>query len=231
MVCAMNRLKIIVTAGPTREYIDSVRFISNASSGLMGCQVAAAAAAKHDVTLLIGGSGPPADILPGLGQVEMVGFSSVGDLKAKLTERFAACDVLVMSAAVGDFRLAEPIEGKIPRSGGAITLRLEPTEDILGSLAESKRSDQVVVAFAVEDGPADQIEAKARGEMRAKGASCVVVNTPAAMGNNESEACILTADGVLKPWGNRPKKELAGLIVDILKHLRGDLVEKKGDES
>ncbi|MDP7289904.1 MAG: phosphopantothenoylcysteine decarboxylase, partial [Phycisphaerae bacterium] len=120
----MNRLKIIVTAGPTREYIDSVRFISNASSGLMGCQVAAAAAAKHDVTLLIGGSGPPADILPGLGQVEMVGFSSVGDLKAKLTERFAACDVLVMSAAVGDFRLAEPIEGKIPRSGGAITLRL-----------------------------------------------------------------------------------------------------------
>ena len=225
MVCAMDRLKIIVTAGATREYIDSVRFISNASSGLMGCCVAAAAAAEHDVTLLIGGAGPPANIAADLDGVEIVKFTSVADLKDKLTRRFADCDVLVMSAAVGDFRPAEPIEGKIPRSGGPITLRLEPTEDILAGLSAIKRSDQVVVAFAVEDGSRDQIEAKARGEMHAKGASCVVVNTPAAMGNDESEACVLSADGLLAPWADRPKEALARLIVALLADLRSGRFE------
>jgi len=224
MVCAMKRLKIIVTAGPTREYIDSVRFISNGSSGLMGCEVAAAAAGEHDVTLLIGAAGPPVSVAARLDGVEVVSFTSVSDLKGKLTARFADCDVLVMTAAVGDFRPADPIAGKIPRAGGAITLRLEPTEDILGSLAGSKRSGQVVVAFAVEDGPRYQIEAKALGEMHAKGADCVVVNTPAAMGKDDSEACVLSGRGVLAPWGMRPKETLARLIVDILGPMGSDQI-------
>ncbi|MBT3201910.1 MAG: hypothetical protein HN350_18575 [Phycisphaerales bacterium] len=212
----MERLKIIVTAGATREYIDSVRFISNASSGLMGCQVAAIASQEHDVTLLLGAAGPPASIVDRLGDVEIVTFTSVTSLRVQLTERFDGCDVLVMSAAVGDFRPAEPIDGKIPRRGGAVTLRLEPTEDILAGLASGKRSDQMIVAFAVEDGPRELIEPKALGEMKAKGASCVILNTPAAMGSDESEACILTADGMKLPWANRPKEALAREIVDLL---------------
>jgi len=231
MVCGMDRLRIIVTAGPTREYIDSVRFISNASSGLMGCQVAAAAAGAHDVTLLIGGSGPPAAMAAKLDDVDIVGFTSVTDLREKLTERFSDCDVLVMSAAVGDFRPVEPIDGKIPRSGGAITLRLEPTEDVLAGLAAGARDDQIVVAFAVEDGPRDLIEAKARDEMQAKGADCVVLNTPAAMGGEESEACVLSGRQTLLTWGMRPKEVLAGLIVDILEDLRTDRVADRSGES
>jgi len=215
MVCGMERLKIIVTAGPTREYIDSVRFISNASSGLMGCEVAAAADA-HDVTLLIGGDGVPAAIEPRLDAVRVVPFAGVGDLKEKLSGLFDDCDVLVMAAAVGDFRPAEPFEGKIPRSGGAVTLRLEPTEDILAALTAGKRSDQIVVAFAVEDGPRQLIEAKAMAEAEAKGADCVVVNTPAAMGSDESEACILIGDTAELPWAYRPKQVLAREIVRVI---------------
>jgi len=215
MVCGMDRLKIIVTAGPTREYIDSVRFISNASSGLMGCEVAAAADA-HDVTLLIGGDGVPAAIEPRLDAVRVVPFAGVGDLKEKLSGLFDDCDVLVMAAAVGDFRPAEPFEGKIPRSGGAVTLRLEPTEDILAALTAGKRSDQIVVAFAVEDGPRQLIEAKAMAEAEAKGADCVVVNTPAAMGSDESEACILIGDTAELPWAYRPKQVLAREIVRVI---------------
>lgn len=181
----------------------------------MGCAVAAAAGEAHDVTLLIGAGGPPAEFADLLDGIEIATFSSVADLKAKLTDRFAACDVLVMTAAVGDFRIAEPLEGKIPRSGGAITLRLEPTEDILAGLGAVKRGDQTIVAFAVEDGPKEQIIAKALGEMNAKGADFVVVNTPAAMGSGESEACILSPDGVKLPWADRPKtvlaREIAGL--------------------
>ena len=219
MVCGMERLKIIVTAGPTREYIDSVRFISNASSGLMGCEVAAAAAGAHDVTLLIGGGSLPAGIAQRLESVRMAPFGSVTDLKEKLASLFADCDVLVMAAAVGDFRSAEVVEGKIPRGGGPFTLRLEPTEDILAGLATGKRSDQIVVAFAVEDGPREQIEAKALAEMEAKGADYVVVNTPSAMGSDESEACILSRDSAKLPWASRPKDLLAREIVRLLEVL------------
>ena len=222
MVCGMERLKIIVTAGPTREYIDSIRFISNASSGLMGCEVAAAAADAHDVTLLIGGGGVPAGIAPRLESVRVAPFGGAGDLKEKLIRLFDDCDVLVMAAAVGDFRPTEPFEGKIPRSGGPLTLRLEPTEDILASLGAGKRSDQIVVAFAVEDGPREQIEAKALAEMEAKGADCVVVNTPSAMGCDESEACILIGDGAGLPWACRPKAVLACEIVRLIEALGAD---------
>ena len=222
MVCGMERLKIIVTAGPTREYIDSVRFISNASSGLMGCEVAATAASAHDVTLLIGGDGVPAAIASRLEAVEIVPFGGVGDLKKKLAALFDDCDVLVMAAAVGDFRPSELVEGKIPRGGGAITLRLEPTEDILGGLTTGKRSDQIVVAFALEDGRREQIEAKAMAEMQSKGADCVVVNTPAAMGSDESEACILSRDTARLPWAYRPKKVLAREIVGLIEAINSE---------
>jgi phosphopantothenoylcysteine decarboxylase / phosphopantothenate---cysteine ligase len=221
MVCDMDRMKIIVTAGPTREYIDTVRFISNASSGLMGCEVAVAAASQHDVTLLIGAGGPPTAMAGRLDAIEIVSFTSVDDLKEKLTERFAACDALVMSAAVGDFRLAEPVAGKIPRSGGAVTLRLEPTEDILAGLCASKRTDQTVVAFAVEDGLRERIEVKALGEMVTKGADCVVVNTPEAMGSDDSEACILSGEGTILPWLTRLKGVLAREIVEFIEASNG----------
>ena len=205
-------MRVLVTAGATREYIDDVRFLTNGSSGRMGYAVAAAsAAAEHDVTLLTGPVAlqPPASC-------RVVPFITVDELADALAGRFAACDALVMAAAVGDFRPERRLAGKIPRRGGPVTVRLVPTEDILAHLAASKRPGQIVVAFAVESPPAEHAEAKARAEMAAKGADFVVVNTPAAMGADRSEACILSRDGVVLPWGSREKGRLAEAIVALL---------------
>lgn len=205
-------MKIIVTAGPTREYIDPVRFITNASSGTMGCAVAgAAAAAGHKVTLLAGPmSAPPP---PGC---QVVPFQTVAELKDALEARFAACDALVMAAAVGDFRPEKTLPTKLHRSGGPLVLRLFPTEDILAGLGKVKRPGQIIVAFAVEDTTPEKIEEKARREMALKNADFVVVNTPAAMAAADSNACILSPRATLVPWGHRPKDALAAEIVKLL---------------
>jgi len=202
-------MHVLVTAGPTREPIDAVRFITNGSSGRMGYALAAAAVrAGHDVTLLTGPVAldpPPA--------CRTVRFVSVDDLAAALDEHFPACDALVMTAAVGDFRPEHRVEGKIPRSGGPVTIRLVPTEDLLAGLSARKRPGQLLIAFAVEDPPRKQAEAKARAEMRTKGADLVVVNTPDAMGREASEACILSRDDTRLPWATRTKAELAELVI------------------
>jgi phosphopantothenoylcysteine decarboxylase/phosphopantothenate--cysteine ligase len=205
-------MRVIVTAGPTREHIDRVRFLTNASSGRMGYAVAMAAAeVGHHVLLL---SGPVSLVAP-IG-CEVVRFVSVADLAGELAARFGDCDALVMAAAVGDFRPEAPAAGKIPRGAGPVTIRLVPTEDVLAGLAGRKRPGQTVVAFAVEDPPPERAEAKARAEMTAKGADYVVVNTPAAIAAEESAACILSPAGLVLPWGRRAKRELAEEIVALL---------------
>ena len=211
-------MRILVTAGPTREYIDPVRFISNASSGKMGYAVAAcAASAGHEVTLI---SGPVALATPpGVRRVDIV---SVADLQRALSEAFPWADALVMSAAVGDFTVESPSDRKISRKGGPITVRLVPTADILAGIAAGKRPDQAIVAFAVETGTPEEIEAKARAEMRAKGADFVVANTPAAMSADDSLAAIFSRDGVVLPWAKRPKEALAAAIVGLLAGENGD---------
>ncbi len=209
-------MNVLVTAGPTREYIDTVRFLSNASSGRMGCAVARQArAAGHDVTLMHG----PMDesLLRGLTNCTLAAFTNVADLQGELAARFESCDALVMAAAVGDFTVASPSETKLSRRAGPVTLRLEPTDDLLAGLAKRKRPGQTIIAFAVEDPPVSQAEAKAREEMVKKGADFVVVNTPAAMGAEAGQACILSTDGILLPWGQRTKTDLA---VEIVRRLR-----------
>ncbi|MCK4626989.1 MAG: phosphopantothenoylcysteine decarboxylase [Phycisphaerae bacterium] len=215
-------MKIIVTAGPTREYIDSVRFITTASSGKMGYAAAAeAAAAGHDVTLITG----PVAIEPPAG-CEAVHFVTVNELTQALETRFDDCDALIMAAAVGDFTVgrlgrsgaeSQPATtGKISRSAGAVQITLEPTDDILAGLGSRKREGQIIIAFALEDAPVKQAEAKARDEMQRKNADYVVLNTPAAMAADASEACILSPTGLVLPWSRRTKTELAKEIVALL---------------
>ena len=202
-------MRVLVTAGPTREYLDDVRFLTNGSSGRMGYAVAAAAvAAGHDVALL---TGPVALQAPA--GCEVCGFVSVDDLARALDAHFPDCDALIMTAAVGDFRPERRVAGKIPRASGPVTVRLVPTEDLLAGLAGRKRAGQTIVAFAVEAPPRQQAEAKARAEMAAKGADLVVVNTPAAMGEADSDACILSREGVWLPRARRTKRRLAEELV------------------
>jgi phosphopantothenoylcysteine decarboxylase/phosphopantothenate--cysteine ligase len=208
-------MRVIVTAGPTREYIDPVRFITNGSSGAMGyAVVAAAAAAGHEVTLL---SGPVCASMRATAPAAatVVDFVTVDELAEELSARFPHCDALVMAAAVGDFRPKRQCPDKLRRADGPLTLQLVPTEDILASL-KPRRRGQLVIAFAVEDGPPERLEAKARAEMAAKGSNFTVVNTPAAMAAAQSAACILSPGGVVLPWDTRPKEDLARHIVGLM---------------
>jgi phosphopantothenoylcysteine decarboxylase/phosphopantothenate--cysteine ligase len=207
-------MKVIVTAGATREYIDPVRYITNASSGKMGCAVAAAAVeAGHSVTAVLA-QGVPAP--PGC---DVVRFAGVDDLAAAIDERFAECDALVMAAAVGDFRPETPSPVKLPREGGPIKLTLLPVADILAALGRRKRSGQTIVAFAVRQGTPDELVPAARDKLARKGADFIVVNTPEAMAADESTACILSPEGVALGWAVRPKRELAEEIVALLRRV------------
>ncbi len=209
-------MKIIITSGPTREYIDSVRFITNASSGRMGYACAAAAVADgHKVTLITG----PVAIEPPDG-CEVVKFTTVEELKAALDARFAECDALIMAAAVGDFTVEKTSTGKISRSTGPIRITLTPTEDILAGLGRRKGKRQIIVGFAVED---EADEEKARRKMESKNCDYLVGNTPAAMSAESSEACILSPTGIALPWASRSKTDLAREIIALLK--------KRGRES
>ena len=202
-------MHVLITAGPTRAYIDPVRFITNASSGKMGCAIAERAlAAGHEVTLLAG----PAVMEPPAG-AKVVRFVTVQELREALAARFDACDALIMAAAVGDFEVAQVRSTKLRRAAGPITLELVPTPDLLEEITRRRRPGQIIVAFAVVD---VEPEATARQKLLAKRADYIVVNSPAAIGAERSRAAILAAGGIKVGWGERSKGELAGEIVGLL---------------
>ena len=164
-------LRVLVTAGGTREPIDSVRFLGNSSSGRMGLALAEAASRRGaEVTLLAANVAltPPASV-----KVERVGTAA--ELQEACEREFPNCDVLLMAAAVADFRPSDPVDGKIKKGGREhLTLELEPTADIVCGLAAGRRPDQTLVAFAAEHG-VDGIE-QARSKLTAKCVDAVVFN-------------------------------------------------------
>lgn len=205
-------MRVLVTAGPTREHLDPVRFLTNASSGRMGYAIARKALeAGCQVRLLTG----PVSLEPPPG-AEVETFVSVADLQALLRENFDECDALVMTAAVGDFTVQAPADRKLSRKAGPVEIRLVPTEDLVASVASAKRPDQKVVVFAVEDLPDAQAQAKALEELASKNADWVVLNPPQAMDAGASRACILSPKGPVLDWGLREKEDLAGRIVRLL---------------
>lgn len=163
----LAHLRVLVTAGPTREPLDPIRFVSNRSSGRMGYAIAQAARDRGAaVTLLSGAVGLPE--LPG---VRLERFETASDLHGLLIREFPDCDVLVMAAAVADF-IPEASGTRLHREDGPRALRLEPGRDLLASLKPLKRT-QTVVAFAAES---EDFEARGRRKMAAKGADLIVVN-------------------------------------------------------
>ena len=164
-------LRVLVTAGGTREPIDPVRFIGNRSSGRMGVALAKAAAARGaEVTLVAANVGVP---LPA--GIETVGVETTGELAEAVRGRFADSHVLLMAAAPADFRAVSPEGSKISRSGNeGLELRLEATEDILAGVAAGRGPDQTLVGFAAETG-ADAI-ARAREKLERKGVDAIVFN-------------------------------------------------------
>jgi phosphopantothenoylcysteine decarboxylase/phosphopantothenate--cysteine ligase len=162
-------LRVLVTAGGTREPIDPVRFIGNRSSGRMGIALAAAAAKRGaEVTLIAANVA-----LPAPAGVRRVDVETAAELAAVAEEEFGKAHLLLMAAAPADFRAAAPAEGKLRRSDG-LELSLEPTEDILAGLSSRRREGQTVVGFAAEHG--GEVADRARAKLERKGADMIVLN-------------------------------------------------------
>jgi phosphopantothenoylcysteine decarboxylase/phosphopantothenate--cysteine ligase len=168
---SLRGLKVLVTAGGTREPIDSVRFVGNSSSGRMGFALAHAARERGAEVTLVAANVALATP-PGVTRREVV---TAAQLKDTCEHEFPDCDVLLMAAAVADFAPAAPADGKIKKSDRArLELVLEPTADVLAGLAAQRRDGQTLVGFAAEHG--ERAVECARGKLVAKGLDALVVN-------------------------------------------------------
>jgi len=217
-------LKVLVTAGGTREPIDSVRFIGNSSSGRMGFALAQAARARGaEVTLLAANVA-----LPHPQGVVCHELGTAAELQEACEREFPACDVLLMTAAVADFRPRKPADGKIKKSGRtSLELELEPTADVLAGLATQQRDGQTLVGFAAEHG--ELAVDYARKKLTEKGLDAVVVNDISrkdiGFDVDMNEVAILAVDAerqeTVQHVPRASKTEVAETILDAVERLRG----------
>ena len=208
-------LRILVTAGPTREPIDPIRFVSNRSSGRMGYALAEAARDRGAAVTLVSG---PSGLTPPEG-VRRIAFETSDELAEILLREFPEHDGLAMAAAVADF-IPERSGERLHRSDGEKTLRLSPGRDLLASLRPLRRT-QTVVAFAAET---EDLEARGRRKMEAKGADLVVINDVGREGIGfdaaENEVLIVTSHGHRELVSRRGKREIADRIWDAFLSVR-----------
>jgi phosphopantothenoylcysteine synthetase/decarboxylase len=205
-------LHFVITAGGTREYLDPVRYISNASSGRMGYALAQAALkAGHKVTLITA----PTAITPPKG-AKVVDVVSAADMAAAVKKHFKPCDCLIMAAAVSDYTPVEKAKVKRKKEKRVLTLKLKPTEDILAWAGKHKKK-QVIIGFALED---RNLKANAEKKMRSKNADMIIANTLAAIGGESSCVYLKTSQtSWIKLQGK--KDRLAGLIVKEIVKMTG----------
>jgi len=201
-------MHFLITAGGTREYIDPIRFISNASSGKMGYALALAAIkAGHKVTLI-----SASDLQPQVG-VDFVGVDSAAEMFAAVKKSFAKCDCLIMAAAVADYTPAKPARTKIKKTNKILTLKLKPTVDILDWARKHKRKNQIVVGFALED---KAIRTSAEKKLKGKNLDMIIANTVAAIGSDRVSVQIKTPDRKWLKLPHTTKTKIAKKIVDLL---------------
>ncbi len=204
--------RILITAGPTHEPIDSVRFIGNRSSGRMGCALADEAARRGwSTTLLLG----PAPALPTDSRVRLCRFRTCEDLRCLLREEFGRTDVLVMAAAVADYRpKVDPAmwNGKFRRHSTTLTLELEPTPDLLAEMSHSRRPGQTLIGFALE--PRNELTASAIAKLDRKGVDLVVGNPLETMDSPDIEATLFAKGGQQTPTPKMTKDVFAAWLMD-----------------
>jgi len=213
-------LRVLVTAGGTREPIDTVRFIGNRSSGRMGIALAAAAAQRGaEVTLIAANVALPAP--PGVRRIDV---ETTADLARVAREEFPQAHLLLMAAAPADFRAAQTAEGKLRRAEG-LDLSLEPTEDILASLSPQRSEGQTIVGFAAEAGAArEEAVERARAKLKRKGADLIVFNDvsdPAIGFESERNAVTLIGRESETDVPIASKDEIAAAILQEVDRLRG----------
>ncbi len=207
----LDGVRVLVTAGPTHEPIDPVRFIGNRSSGRMGIAIADEASSRGaSVTLVLGPGTVPARSVADVVRVE-----TAEEMRSAVIERSVDSDVVVMAAAVADFRPKTVAATKLKKDSGAPELLLEPTPDILAELGERKRAGQVLVGFAAET---DDAESAGAQKLRRKHLDLLVANVVGhpgtGFGSDANEAAILGPDATVEPMRIWSKTELARAIVD-----------------
>jgi phosphopantothenoylcysteine decarboxylase / phosphopantothenate---cysteine ligase len=210
-------LRVLVSAGGTREPIDPVRFVGNRSSGRMGLALAGAAARRGaEVTLVAANVA-----LDAPAGVKRIDVSTAAELADALNAEFPRCQLLLMAAAPADFRPGVPSPEKISRGSGGLELRLEPTEDILAGLAGSRTKGQIVVGFAAEHG--GEAVGRARAKLARKGVDLIVLNDvsdPAIGFESEQNAVTLVDAEGERPVPLDSKDAIAAQILDRVDQLR-----------
>jgi phosphopantothenoylcysteine decarboxylase / phosphopantothenate---cysteine ligase len=217
--------RILITAGPTHEPIDAVRYIANRSSGRLGIALAEAAAHRgHRTTLLLG----PTHLQPVESSLlRTIRFQTAADLQALLRTHWPDHDVLIMAAAVADYRPGppnnEPLAAsrerpeKISRHDSPLTLHLEPTPDLLADLSSITRPDQQVIAFALE--PNDHLLQSAREKLHRKRVDAIIANPLETMDATTINATMIFADGrQLRAPRSITKEDFAEWLLDHVPH-------------
>lgn len=215
-----SNIRCVITAGPTREHLDPVRYFSNGSSGKMGYALAASARKRGWRVDLV--SGPVALAAPHGVRVHRVVSA---DEMFRETERcFADCDLLIMCAAVADFRPVRVAAGKVAKETGPFTLEMEPTVDIARTLGAVK-GERMLVGFAAET---DDLEERAQAKLAAKNMDWIVGNRvggrDCAMEGDENEILIMSRQGQRQRFGPAPKAEVAEFV---LRQLDNELKDKE----
>ncbi len=209
---------VLVTAGPTREAMDPVRFLSNRSSGKMGFEIAREARRRGAEVVLVAG---PIAIVPPPG-IEVVRVVSAAEMKAAVDEHFPKADVTIMAAAVADFTFAAPAARKVKKENLKTSLDIVPTPDILKGLGERKRPGQTLVGFAAET---NAVEAAARKKIREKNLDLIVANDVAREGTgfdaDVNQAVLIDRRGRSRKTDVLSKRALAAVIWDAVEGLRG----------
>jgi len=211
-----KKLKIIVTAGPTQEPIDIVRFITNSSSGMMGYLLAEAAIEKEHEVILI--SGPSSLAVPA--GVEVIQIRTAGQMYETVKKYFYDCDCLIMAAAVCDFKPKDPLtKSKFKKEEGVPVIDLERTPDILIRLNRI-RQNQLMVGFALE---VSELEKKAREKLIKKKLDLIIGNkitsTTSPFGSKNIDALIMNKKGKVDCYNNLSKKELACIIIEMVEKI------------
>jgi phosphopantothenoylcysteine synthetase/decarboxylase len=205
-------MRILITAGGTREYIDPVRFISNASSGKMGHALARAALkAGHKVTLIAA----PTSQKPPAG-AKLINVETAAQMFEAVKKQFEPCDCLIMAAAVADYTPVHPARAKIKKTGRRLTVRLKPTTDILHWAGKHKKLNQALVGFALED---KALRVRAEKKLREKGLDMIVANSPASIGAERSNVQIKIPNCRWLKIQNAAKSAIANKIIRLMEKL------------
>jgi phosphopantothenoylcysteine decarboxylase/phosphopantothenate--cysteine ligase len=203
--------KVLILSGPTCEYLDPVRFISNASSGLMGKALALRAAAMGaDVHFI---SGPVADAnLPRHNRVAMVSVVSADDMLAAATGLYRQCDIVVFAAAVADYRPVSKATEKMRKQASGLHIELAATPDIAATLNQQKQPGQLAIGFALQTGDGEKA---AREKLAAKRFDAIVLNAPEALGAAAAHYRFFSASGESETWGFMEKSACAHRVFDF----------------